>query len=49
MVGFVVRRILTSVLVIILTSLFVFVLFFKGLGDKVINNEFEMKVKLAAK
>ena len=33
MVGFVVRRLLSSALVVILTSLFVFVLFFKGLGD----------------
>ena len=31
--GFVVRRLLSSVLVIILTSMFVFVLFFKGMGD----------------
>ena len=33
MVGFVVRRLLSSALVVVLTSLFVFVLFFKGLGD----------------
>src|SRR3954447_17749501 len=33
MTGFIVRRLLTSVLVVILTSIFVFVLFFKGLGD----------------
>jgi peptide/nickel transport system permease protein len=33
MTGFVIRRILSAVLVVILTSLFVFVLFFKGLGD----------------
>jgi peptide/nickel transport system permease protein len=33
MTGFIVRRLLSSVLVIILTSMFVFVLFFKGLGD----------------
>jgi peptide/nickel transport system permease protein len=32
-VGFVVRRLLSSALVVLLTSLFVFVLFFKGLGD----------------
>jgi peptide/nickel transport system permease protein len=32
-VGFVVRRLLSSALVVVLTSLFVFVLFFKGLGD----------------
>jgi peptide/nickel transport system permease protein len=31
--GFIVRRILSSMLVIVLTSIFVFVLFFKGLGD----------------
>jgi peptide/nickel transport system permease protein len=31
--GFVVRRILSSVLVVVLTSMFVFVLFFKGMGD----------------
>jgi peptide/nickel transport system permease protein len=33
MTGFIVRRVLTSILVVILTSIFVFVLFFKGLGD----------------
>jgi peptide/nickel transport system permease protein len=33
MTGFIVRRLLSSVLVVILTSIFVFVLFFKGLGD----------------
>lgn len=33
MFGFIVRRILSSILVVMLTSLFVFVLFFKGLGD----------------
>ena len=32
MTGFVVRRLLSSVLVVILTSMFVFVLFFKGMG-----------------
>jgi peptide/nickel transport system permease protein len=31
--GFIVRRILSSILVVVLTSIFVFVLFFKGLGD----------------
>src|SRR3954463_4915204 len=31
--GFVVRRMLSSLLVIVLTSMFVFVLFFKGMGD----------------
>ena len=38
MAGFIVRRLLTSVLVIVLTSLFVFVLFFKGLGDSPARN-----------
>jgi len=33
MSGFIVRRVLSSILVVILTSIFVFVLFFKGLGD----------------
>src|SRR3954451_6040225 len=33
MTGLIVRRILSSILVFILTSIFVFVLFFKGLGD----------------
>jgi peptide/nickel transport system permease protein len=33
MLGFIVRRVLSSLLVIVLTSMFVFVLFFKGLGD----------------
>jgi peptide/nickel transport system permease protein len=33
MTGFIVRRLLSSVLVVILTSIFVFTLFFKGLGD----------------
>jgi peptide/nickel transport system permease protein len=33
MTGFIVRRLLSSVVVVILTSLFVFVLFFKGLGN----------------
>jgi len=32
MTGFIVRRLFTSLLVVVLTSLFVFVLFFKGLG-----------------
>jgi peptide/nickel transport system permease protein len=38
MTGFIVRRILTSILVVILTSIFVFVLFFKGLGDSPARN-----------
>ena len=38
MTGFIVRRLLTSVLVVILTSLFVFVLFFKGLGSAPARN-----------
>jgi peptide/nickel transport system permease protein len=33
MTGFIVRRLLSAVLVVILTSMFVFVLFFKGLGN----------------
>ena len=33
MTGFIVRRLLSAILVVILTSMFVFVLFFKGLGD----------------
>src|SRR3954464_1818922 len=33
MTGFIIRRVLSSILVVILTSIFVFVLFFKGLGD----------------
>jgi peptide/nickel transport system permease protein len=33
MTGFILRRLLSSALVVILTSMFVFVLFFKGLGD----------------
>jgi peptide/nickel transport system permease protein len=33
MFGFIVRRILSSILVVFLTSIFVFVLFFKGMGD----------------
>jgi peptide/nickel transport system permease protein len=33
MTGFIVRRMVSSMLVIVLTSMFVFVLFFKGLGD----------------
>ena len=32
MTGFIVRRILSSILVVVLTSMFVFVLFFKGMG-----------------
>jgi peptide/nickel transport system permease protein len=38
MTGFIVRRLLSSILVIILTSMFVFVLFFKGLGDAPARN-----------
>jgi peptide/nickel transport system permease protein len=33
MTGFIIRRVLSSILVVVLTSIFVFVLFFKGLGD----------------
>jgi peptide/nickel transport system permease protein len=36
--GFIVRRILSSILVVFLTSIFVFVLFFKGLGDSPARN-----------
>jgi peptide/nickel transport system permease protein len=38
MTGFVMRRILSSILVVVLTSMFVFVLFFKGLGDSPARN-----------
>ena len=38
MVGFIVRRALSAVLVVILTSLFVFVLFCKGLGNSPAEN-----------
>jgi peptide/nickel transport system permease protein len=38
MAGFVIRRALSSVLVVVLTSLFVFVLFFKGLGNSPAEN-----------
>jgi len=41
MTGFIVRRLLTSILVVILTSMFVFVLFFKGLGDSPARNACE--------
>jgi peptide/nickel transport system permease protein len=41
MAGFIVRRLLTSVLVVVLTSMFVFVLFFKGLGDSPARNACE--------
>jgi len=41
MTGFIVRRVLTSILVVILTSMFVFVLFFKGLGDSPARNACE--------
>jgi len=33
MTGFIVRRLLSATLVVVLTSLFVFALFFKGMGD----------------
>src|SRR3954447_23255995 len=38
MTGFIVRRLLSSTLVVILTSMLVFVLFFKGLGDSPARN-----------
>jgi peptide/nickel transport system permease protein len=38
MTGFIIRRLLSSVLVVILTSMFVFVLFFKGMGDAPARN-----------
>jgi peptide/nickel transport system permease protein len=38
MTGFIVRRVLSSIVVVILTSMFVFVLFFKGLGDSPARN-----------
>jgi peptide/nickel transport system permease protein len=38
MTGFIVRRLLSSILVVVLTSIFVFVLFFKGLGDSPARN-----------
>jgi peptide/nickel transport system permease protein len=38
MTGFIVRRVLSSILVVILTSMFVFVLFFKGMGDAPARN-----------
>jgi peptide/nickel transport system permease protein len=38
MFGFIVRRMLSAALVVILTSIFVFVLFFKGLGDTPARN-----------
>src|SRR6476620_4040782 len=41
MTGFIVRRLLSSLLVVILTSMFVFVLFFKGLGDSPARNACE--------
>jgi len=41
MTGFIVRRVLSSILVVILTSIFVFVLFFKGLGDSPARNACE--------
>jgi peptide/nickel transport system permease protein len=36
--GFIIRRVLSSILVVVLTSMFVFVLFFKGLGDSPARN-----------
>ena len=38
MTGFIIRRLLSSVLVVVLTSMFVFVLFFKGMGDAPARN-----------
>ncbi|MDX6357935.1 MAG: peptide/nickel transport system permease protein [Nocardioidaceae bacterium] len=38
MTGFIVRRLLGSAVVVVLTSIFVFVLFFKGLGDSPARN-----------
>jgi peptide/nickel transport system permease protein len=38
MTGFIVRRVLSSIVVVVLTSIFVFVLFFKGLGDSPARN-----------
>ncbi|HET7072044.1 MAG TPA: ABC transporter permease [Nocardioides sp.] len=38
MTGFIVRRMLSSLLVVVLTSMFVFVLFFKGMGDSPARN-----------
>jgi peptide/nickel transport system permease protein len=38
MTGFIVRRVLSSIVVVILTSMFVFALFFKGLGDSPARN-----------
>ncbi|MDX6357934.1 MAG: peptide/nickel transport system permease protein [Nocardioidaceae bacterium] len=38
MTGFILRRVLSSVVVVILTSIFVFVLFYKGLGDAPARN-----------
>src|SRR5262245_64704234 len=38
MSGFIVRRLRSAILVVILTSMFVFVLFFKGLGDSPARN-----------
>jgi peptide/nickel transport system permease protein len=38
MLGFIVRRLLSSAVVVVLTSIFVFVLFFKGLGDSPARN-----------
>ncbi|MGC4111096.1 MAG: ABC transporter permease [Nocardioides sp.] len=38
MAGFIARRVVSSTLVVVLTSMFVFVLFFKGLGDSPAEN-----------
>ena len=38
MAGFIVRRLVSALLVVVLTSIFVFVLFFKGLGDSPARN-----------
>ena len=46
MTGFIVRRVLTSIVVVILTSIFVFVLFFKGLGDSPARNYCEIQMFL---
>ena len=45
MAGFIVRRLLTAFLVVVLTSMFVFVLFFKGLGDAPANQACERALK----
>jgi peptide/nickel transport system permease protein len=45
MTGFVLRRILSAILVIILTSMFVFALFFEGMGDRPARNYCEQLAK----